>query len=47
MKKPLINQNQRFEMSRNTYYASGLKLHLAWMHFSREIERAFKQLFKL
>ena len=47
MKKPLIDQYQRFEMSRNTYYSIGLKLHLAWLHFKRQLERESKQLLKL
>lgn len=45
MKKPIINEYQRFDMKRNTYYASGIKLHLAWLHFKRQLERAFNHVF--
>jgi hypothetical protein len=47
MKRPLLNKVQRLDIRHNTYYAAKLKHTLAWLHFKRELERAFKQLFKL
>ena len=48
MKKPIINEYQRFDMKRDSFYSSGLKLHLAVLHFRRCIDRELtKILFKL
>ena len=41
MKKPIINEFQRYEMNYNTYYSNSIKLHLAWLHFKRDVERLF------
>ena len=46
MKRPLLNKYQRFEIKRNTHYNSGIKLHLAWLHFKREIDRIIKNFLK-
>lgn len=40
MKKPIINQYQRFEMQRDSFYVAGIKLNLAFLYFRREFQRA-------
>ncbi len=41
MKKPIINEYQRFEMKRDSLYSSSLKLHIAWLKFKRELSKVF------
>jgi len=47
MKRPLLDQIDRVVLRElpDSYYASKLKLYLAWKHLLREIEKLFRSFF--
>ena len=46
MKRPILNESQRYEMQFNCTQTAFIKLHIEMLKVKREIERSIKRMFK-